>query len=442
MKQTQHTIGRSVSFSGVGLHTGQKTTLTFHPAEPNSGLSFERTDLPGKPRIPVRPESACYDPASGRRTIRRANGGEVHTVEHVLAAVSGMGVDNLRIEIDGMEAGEPADGSALPFAQLLMEAGFVDQKVARRFMRIPEPVSLQQGNIEILGIPHEGLRISFLIEYDSPVVGTQHASFDITPDTFLREIAPARTFVMNKDVKALQAQGLIKGGSLENAIVVTETGLLNETPLRFRDEFVRHKVLDLLGDLSLLGRPLKGQVLARRSGHATNVAFVKQLSAAEARGANFNDLPPVPREGITPPWDINAIMSIMPHRYPLLLVDRILDMTDERVIGTKCVTINEPFFNGHFPGHPIMPAVLIVEAMAQCGGILLLNKVDRPREKLVYFMAIENAKFRKPVLPGDTIRFELTLIKLKGRICKMAGKAFVDGALVAEADLMSTVVER
>lgn len=442
MNQTQHTIGRSVSFSGIGLHTGQKTTLTFHPADPNAGLSFERTDLPGRPRIPVRPESACYDPSSGRRTILRANGGEVHTVEHVLAAVSGMGVDNLRIEIDGMEAGEPADGSALPFAQLLMEAGLVDQKVPRRFMRIPEPVSLQQGNIEILGIPYEGLRISFLIEYDSPVVGTQHASFDITPETFLREIAPARTFVMRKDVEALQAQGLIKGGSMENALVVTDTGILNESPLRFRDEFVRHKVLDLLGDLSLLGRPLKGQVLAQRSGHASNVAFVKKLSEAETGSAHFNHLPPVPREGVTPPWDINAIMSIMPHRYPLLLVDRILDMTDERVIGTKCVTINEPFFNGHFPGHPIMPAVLIVEAMAQCGGILLLNKVDRPREKLVYFMAIENAKFRKPVLPGDTIRFELTLIKLKGRICKMAGKAFVDGALVAEADLMSTVVER
>jgi UDP-3-O-[3-hydroxymyristoyl] N-acetylglucosamine deacetylase/3-hydroxyacyl-[acyl-carrier-protein] dehydratase len=261
-------------------------------------------------------------------------------------------------------------------------------------MRIPEPVSLQQGNIEIRAFRTKGC--AFAPDRVRLAGGTQHASFDITPDTFAGDRAGAHVRA-NKDVKALQAQGLIKGGSLENAIVVTETGLLNETPLRFRDEFVRHKVLDLLGDLSLLGRPLKGQVLARRSGHATNVAFVKQLSAAEARGANFNDLPPVPREGITPPWDINAIMSIMPHRYPLLLVDRILDMTDERVIGTKCVTINEPFFNGHFPGHPIMPAVLIVEAMAQCGGILLLNKVDRPREKLVYFMA-ENAKFRKPVL--------------------------------------------
>lgn len=442
MKQTQHTIERSVSFTGIGLHTGQKTTLTFHPAVANAGITFERTDLPGNPRIPVRPESACYDPRSGRRTILRANGGEVHTVEHVLAAVAGLGVDNIRIEIDGMEAGEPADGSALPFANLLIEAGLRDLGVPRRFMKMPGVITHQQGDVEILGLPHDGLRISFLIEYDSPVVGTQHAVFDITPETFLREIAPARTFVMHRDIEALKAQGFIQGGSLDNALVVTDDGLLNKQPLRFRDEFVRHKILDLLGDLSLLGRPLLGQVMARRSGHASNVEFVKNLAAAEEETASFNELPPAPREGITPPWDISAIMTIMPHRYPLLLVDRILDMTEDRVIGMKSVTINEPFFMGHFPGHPIMPAVLIVEAMAQCGGVLLLNKVERPREKLVYFMAIENAKFRKPVRPGDTLRFELTLTKLKGRVCKMAGRAFVDGALVAEADLMSTVVDR
>jgi len=294
----------------------------------------------------------------------------------------------------------------------------------------------------MIGIPHEGLRISFTIEYDSPVVGTQHAAFDISPQTFLNEIAPARTFVMHKDVEALRSEGLIQGGSLENAIVITDQGILNEKPLRFRDELVRHKVLDLLGDLFLLGRPLLGHVIARRSGHATNVEFVKRLAAAGDQDASFTDLPPVPREGVTAPWDINAIMTIMPHRYPLLLIDRIVDMTEDRVVGLKSVTINEPFFAGHFPGHPIMPAVLIVEAMAQCGGVLLLNKVPRPKEKLVYFMGIEKAKFRRPVMPGDQVRFELTLLKLKGRICKMAGMAYVDGALVAEAELMSTVVDR
>jgi UDP-3-O-[3-hydroxymyristoyl] N-acetylglucosamine deacetylase/3-hydroxyacyl-[acyl-carrier-protein] dehydratase len=243
-------------------------------------------------------------------------------------------------------------------------------------------------------------------------------------------------------VEILRKQGLIKGGSLDNAVVITDSGTLDDKPLRFRDEPVRHKVLDLLGDLFLLGRPLRGHVIARKSGHQANVRFVHELARAEESAASFTNLPPLPVEGETPPWDITAIMTIMPHRYPLLLVDRILHMTDDRVVGLKSVTINEPFFQGHFPGHPIMPAVLIIEAMAQCGGVLLLNKVSRPKEKLVYFMGIENAKFRRPVKPGDQLRFELTLVKLRGRICKMRGEAFVAGALVAEADLLSTVVDR
>lgn len=442
MISSQKTIARAVSYSGVGLHSGRTTTLTFRAAEPNFGVAFDRIDLPGRPRIPVCPESAVYDPGSGRRTILRSNGAEVHTVEHVLAALAGLGVDNVLIEVDGQEAAEPADGSALPIANLLLEAGLVDQNVERRYLRLTGPVSLAEGAVELIAIPHEGLRLSFTIEYDIAAVGTQHAAFDISPATFLREIAPARTFVLHRDVEALQAQGLIQGGSLDNAIVITEKGILNEEPLRFRDELVRHKVLDLLGDLFLLGRPLLGHVIARRSGHATNVEFVRRLAEAAERAASFTGLPPVPREGVTPPWDINAIMTIMPHRQPFLLIDRILDMTEDRVVGCKNVTINEPFFAGHFPGHPIMPAVLIIEAMAQCGGVLLLNKVARPKEKLVYFMGIEKAKFRRPVLPGDLLRFELTLMRLKGRICKMAGKAFVDGALVAEAELLSTVVER
>ena len=442
MSSRQRTLSRPVSFTGVGLHTGKTTTLTFKPAPANSGVVFERIDLPGRPRIPVRPDSAVYDPESARRTILRANGGEVHTVEHVLAAVAGLGLDNLTIEIDGQEAAEPPDGSALPIAKALLDGGIVEQDSERRYVRIPGPVHLNNGQVEMIGLPHEGLRISFTIEYDSPVVGTQYAAFDISPETFVNEIAPARTFVLHREVEALRAQGLIRGGSLDNALVITDKGFLNEQPLRFRDELVRHKVLDLLGDLFLLGKPLQGHVIARRSGHATNVEFVKALAAAEERSASFTGLPPVPREGQTPPWDINAIMTIMPHRYPFLLIDRIVDMTENRVVGLKSVTINEPFFGGHFPGHPIMPAVLIIEAMAQCGGVLLLNKVPRPKEKLVYFMGIEKAKFRRPVLPGDQVRFELTLLKLKGKICKMAGMAYVDGALVAEAELMSTVVDR
>jgi UDP-3-O-[3-hydroxymyristoyl] N-acetylglucosamine deacetylase/3-hydroxyacyl-[acyl-carrier-protein] dehydratase len=442
VSQNQKTLRGPAVLSGVGLHSGQKTTLTFRPAEAGTGVAFERVDLPGRPRIPVKPESAVYDPEAGRRTILRANGAEVHTVEHVLAAVAGLGIDNVVIEIDGQEAAEPVDGSALPIAEALLAAGIVEQGAAKRFARIPETVLYHHGAIELIGIPHEGLRISFTIEYDNPTVGTQHTSFDISPETFLREIAPARTFVLHRDVEKLRDQGLIRGGSLDNAIVIGDEGVLNEKPLRFPDELVRHKVLDLLGDLFLLGRPLHGHVIARRSGHQTNVEFVKKIAEAEERSLSFTDLPPIPVEGVTPPWDINAIMTIMPHRYPLLLIDRIVHMTEDRVVGLKSVTINEPFFVGHFPGHPIMPAVLIVEAMAQCGGVLLLNKVSRPKEKLVYFMAIENAKFRRPVLPGDQLRFELTLLRFKGRICKMSGKAYVGDALAAEADLLSTLVDR
>lgn len=438
----QKTIGGPATITGVGLHSGQQTTLNFLPGSPNSGVVFERVDLPGRPRIPVRPESAIYDPGAGRRTILRKNGAEVHTVEHVLAAVAGLGVDNLIIEIDGQEAAEPLDGSALPIATALLAAGIVEQAAEKRFVRISEPITLNKNGVELIGVPHDGLRISFTIEYDSPAVGTQVASFDLSPDVFLSEIAPARTFVMHKDIELLRAQGLIRGGSLDNAIVITDDGILNEKPLRFRDELVRHKVLDLLGDLFLLGRPLMGHVMARRSGHQSNVEFVKKIHDAEERAASFTGLPPVPVEGVTAPWDIDAIMTIMPHRYPLLLVDRILHMADNRVIGLKGVTVNEPFFTGHFPGHAIMPGVLIIEAMAQCGGVLLLNKVSRPKEKLVYFMAIEKAKFRKPVRPGDQLRLELTLIRFNGRVGKMSGKAFVGETLAAEADLIATVVDR
>jgi len=247
--------------------------------------------------------------------------------------------------------------------------------------------------------------------------------------------------VLERDVELLRSKGMIQGGTLQNAVVVRPDGILNREPLRFEDEFVRHKILDFLGDLSLLGRPARGHFLSVKSGHASNVRFVQRLAASEEPGSLLG---PGSTNGSGGPiqLDINAIQRIMPHRYPFLLVDRILSLDAQRVVGIKNVTINEPFFNGHFPGHPIMPAVLIIEAMAQCGGVLLLNSVDRPKERLVYFMGIDNAKFRKPVRPGDQLRFELTLLRLKSRICKMEGKAYVDGDLVAEAELLSSIVDR
>jgi UDP-3-O-[3-hydroxymyristoyl] N-acetylglucosamine deacetylase/3-hydroxyacyl-[acyl-carrier-protein] dehydratase len=432
----QRTIARDVSLEGVGLHTGQHGRITFRPAPAGAGVCFVRCDLAGAPQVRVRPENAHFDPGAGRRTILQENGVQIHTMEHVLAAVAGLGLDNLVIEQSSMETPEPADGSAAPFARALAEAGLVDQDRPKRHIKVTKPVTWEENGVFLSAVPYRGFRVTFTIEYDHALIGRQSITLDIDDQTFLREIAPARTFVLERDLEALRAAGWIRGGRLESAVVVGRDRILNPEPLRYPDEFVRHKVLDLLGDLSLLGGPLLGHVTAVRSGHQSHVAFVRRLKQT---------LPlPGRRAGGSPDeWDITAILDIMPHRYPFLLVDRILGIEEGRSIeGIKNVTINEPFFQGHFPGHPIMPAVLIIEAMAQVGGLLLLNSVDDPNDKLMYFMGIDGARFRRPVTPGDQIRFRLTLLKLKAGTSKMRGEAFVDDQLVAEADLLAAVVDR
>ncbi|TMQ60376.1 MAG: bifunctional UDP-3-O-[3-hydroxymyristoyl] N-acetylglucosamine deacetylase/3-hydroxyacyl-ACP dehydratase [Candidatus Eisenbacteria bacterium] len=437
----QRTIARPISFEGVGLHTGQPCRVEFRPAPPDSGIRFVRLDLPGAPEIPVSPRYACADTEEMRRTILKSGDAEVHTVEHILAAAAGLEIDNLVIALTAKEPAEPRDGSAAPYVRMFQEAGLVEQHAPRRYFRVSEPVRYEENGVVLVGLPHDGLRITFTIEYDDAYLGTQHATYDIDRDVFIREIAPARTFVLQRDVDALRARGMILGGTLQNAVVVQPTGILNQEPLRFDNEFVRHKILDFLGDLYLLGRPALGHFVSIKSGHATNVRFVQRLAATERREEPVRAGKPNGTGGSIQ-LDIGAIMEIMPHRYPFLLIDRILSLEENRVVGIKNVTINEPFFVGHFPGHPIMPAVLIIEAMAQCGGVLLLNAVDHPKEKLVYFIGIDRAKFRKPVRPGDQLRFELTLLRLKSRICKMEGKAYVDGDLVAEAELLSSIVDR
>ena len=438
---SQRTIAKPVSYQGVGLHTGGACKVEFRPAPPGSGIRFVRLDLPGHPEIPVNPRYARADMDQMRRTILKNGQAEVHTVEHILAAAAGLGIDNLVIALDAQEPPEPPDGSATPYVRLFQEAGLVDQPAPRRYFRVTEPVRHEENGVILVALPHDGLRVTFTIEYANAWRGTQYATYDIDPEVFVKEIAPARTFVLERDVELLRSKGMIQGGTLQNAVVVRPDGILNQEPLRFEDEFVRHKILDFLGDLSLLGRPARGHFLSVKSGHASNVRFVQRLAASEEPSSLLG---PGSTNGSGGPiqLDINAIQRIMPHRYPFLLVDRILSLEPQRVVGIKNVTINEPFFNGHFPGHPIMPAVLIIEAMAQCGGVLLLNSVDRPKERLVYFMGIDNAKFRKPVRPGDQLRFELTLLRLKSRICKMEGKAYVDGDLVAEAELLSSIVDR
>lgn len=430
----QRTLARGASFSGVGLHSGVAATVQFEPGPPDSGLVFVRRDLDGSPEIPVQPAFAMDDE---RQTALRHGAAEVQTVEHTLAAIRGLGIDNLRIIVTAGELPEPDEGGVGPIVAALEAAGIVEQEASRKTFVIREPVVYRAGEVEILALPGEGLELSFTIQFDNAVLGTQYRTLRVTPENFKREIARARTFVLERDIECLRAAGLIKGGSLENAIVVQEQGILNEDPLRYPDEFVRHKLLDLLGDLSVLGAPLQGRVHAVRSGHMHNVRFVRALVDAHSGAHELAALLDQVH------FDILDIERIMPHRYPFLLVDRILYLKErERVVGLKNVTVNEPFFSGHFPGHPIMPAVLIIEAMAQVGGVLLLNTVDNPESKLVYFMGIDNAKFRRPVRPGDQLVFDLQLVRLKARTCKMTGRAFVRGQLVAQADLLSSIVDR
>ena len=440
MKQKQATLAKEVSFSGVGLHSGARTTLVFKPAPANSGIKFVRSDLASKPEIGAQIANAVPTGDYSRRTVLGCGDVTISTVEHVLAAVSGLGIDNLTIELDTAEPAE-SDGSSAPFVKVLKEAGIVEQDAWRKYIEVKSPIALTENGVQMVALPHDGLRISFTAHYDHPLIGTQYASFDVSQEVFETEIAPARTFSLLKDVEDLRSRGLIKGGSLENSIVIGDSEIMNEEPLRFSDEFVRHKVLDLLGDLCLLGMPVKAHIISVKSGHASNIKLVKLLK--DRFGGPSNSLAGRHVRDVPSSLSIEEIEEIMPHRYPFLLVDRILSLEEgKRVVGIKNVTINEPFFQGHFPGHPIMPAVLIIEAMAQVGGVLLLSMVENPKEKLVYFMAIDKAKFRKPVFPGDQLRFELEMLRLRMNTCKMKGKAFVGEDLVAEAELLSGLVDR
>lgn len=403
-----------------------------------------------------------------RGTTLAKGGVKIHTVEHVLAAIAGLEIDNLTVELD---ANEPpvGDGSALPYVQALLKAGLVEQETPKEYLEIDTPLfySEPERGIDIGVFPSEDLRITFMVDYKSPALGTQYTSLVSLQEEFVKEFAPARTFCFLHEIEELKKQGLIKGGDLENAIVICDnnisneelprlkklfglkkevfigkTGILNDVPLRFPNEPVRHKALDLLGDLFLIGVPLKAHILAARSGHAANVALAKKIRQVYEKkkiSSRYSE-----KKGSSEVLlDIDAILKIMPHRYPLLLIDRILDLEpNKKVVAMKNVTINEPFFVGHFPGHPIMPGVLIVEAMAQAGGFLLLNTVPDPENKLVYFMGMDSVRFRRPVKPGDQLRFELEMVTLRRGTCKMKGQAWVGAELACEAELMAMIVDR
>lgn len=437
MSRYQTTLKQPAVYKGIGLHLGQETSITFRPAPADTGIVFVRTDIESKPCIKVCPENVRQVEEQSRRTTLGQNYYEVHTVEHVLSALYGLGIDNAVLELDSDEPPEPDDGSVRSYIEVLENAGIEELKGRPcKLIKIDKPISIDSFGANLTIVPYNGLRISFTINYDHPVLGTQYLSLDLTPEVFKKEIAPARTFCLYEDVKHLQEKNLIKGGTLQNAVVVGDDGILNEEPLRFPDEFVRHKILDLIGDISLLGARLQGHIISAKSGHASNVQFVKKIR--ELQRDIMGSIPLTEKS-----WDINDIMDLLPHRYPFLLVDRVLEVEpDKRIVGMKNVSINEPFFQGHFPGRPIMPGVLVVEAMGQVGGLMLFNSVDEPSRWLVFFTGLDKVRFRNPVRPGDQVIFELEMIQRRGPMCRMKGIARVDGKTVVEATLMAMLVEK
>ncbi len=424
----RRSIRHGTSLSGTGLHTGAQTVVTFTPAVAGRGIVFQRVDLPGRPEIPARLTEV---EAVERRTAIGRGEATIHTVEHLLAAVGAHEIDDLTVELNGPEP-PILDGSVQPYFDALVRAEPVEVGGEPEVLTVAAPFTVTEGDAAYVVAPAKTLRLTVTIEWPHPLIGRQAGSYDVSAATFAAELARARTFGFTSEVESLRGKGLIKGADASSAIVLDERGLVSGGPLRWADEFVRHKAADIVGDLALTGARIRGHVVATRPSHGGNVALARALARTGKRTG-------------APKMDIGRIMDILPHRYPFLLVDRILEVEgDRRIVGIKNVTINEPFFQGHFPGHPIMPGVLIIEAMAQVGGMLLMSHFEgqNVEDKVVYFMSLDNVKFRRPVLPGDQIRFELEMLQFRGKICRMKGIGYVDGQVVAEADMAAIVTDR
>jgi UDP-3-O-[3-hydroxymyristoyl] N-acetylglucosamine deacetylase / 3-hydroxyacyl-[acyl-carrier-protein] dehydratase len=462
MKFNQHTIKSESTVSGVGLHTGVVSNMTFSPAPINHGIIFQRIDLEGAPFVKADVDNVVD---LSRGTSIEENGARINTIEHVLAALVALEIDNIIIKLDGPEP-PIMDGSSRQFMDSIMSVGLLDQNIQRNFFELPESVFYEEKerNVEMAALPLDDYRVTVMVDYNSPVLGSQHASLNKISD-FYEHISDARTFCFLHEIEALYKQDLIKGGDISNAIVVVDRmikkgeldhlsrllnkpkvevkkeGILNNVDLRYKNEPARHKLLDIVGDLALVGRPIKAQILAARPGHAANIAFARKLKKLMLK--TYQSSIPQYDPKIPPVMDINKIAKILPHRYPFLLIDKIFHIDATSVSGIKNVTFNEPFFQGHFPGNPVMPGVLQVEAMAQIGGVLALNSVPDPENYWTYFLGIENFKFKKMVFPGDTLVFKCELVEpIRRGFVKMKGVAYVGTQLVCEGAMTAVLVTK
>jgi len=435
----QRSILREVSISGKSLHTGEEVHLTLKPAPANHGIVFKRTDLYGKPEL--KPLIDLVDDLVRSTTIADGHA-KVHTIEHVLSALHGCGVDNVLIEMD---ASEPPilDGSAKHFVNLVQQAEPVEQDAEREYFVLQEPVSVTRGGSSIIALPHDGFRIT-CTSADDRGIHTQHLSLDIDPESYIAQIAPARTFTIYEDIEELLKLGKIKGGSLDKTIVIKGDKIVSKEPLRFKDEFVRHKMLDIIGDIVLVGMPVKAHIVAVRPGHALNAELSKVLRKKLLEQAKGPKKKPAaaPRQNMVEAHesslDIRRVLDLLPHRYPFVMIDRVVEIVGEdELVALKNVTINEPYFQGHYPGRPVMPGVLQIEAMAQAAGILLLRRIPVGENKIAFFMSTDKVKFRQAVEPGDSIEVRVKLTKVRGnKLANAACECKVAGKLVSSAELM------
>lgn len=436
--EKQRTIKKEISVSGIGLHTGKKVNLTFKPASVDSGINFIRTDLASRPVIRAGIENSLLQGHIPRRTSIGINGVDLHTIEHLMAVLFGLGIDNIVIEIDNEEI-PGLDGSGRDFLEALAKAQVVEQEKNKECYYVKEPIFIQEADAFIMVLPSADFKVSYTLSYNHPMLRAQFLELNLDSDTFRKEIVGARTFCLQEEAEELQRQGVGLGANYTNTLVVGKDGVI-DNKLRFEDEFIRHKILDLLGDLYLLGEPIRGHIIALRSGHYLNLKLAKKIDQQRQRYSSG---------GITAAYTVDEaqelgiteIMKILPHRDPFLFVDKIVSLEKgKRIVGIKNVTINDYFFKGHFPGKPVMPGVLIVEAMAQVGGVMMLSSEEN-RGKIAYFMSADNVKFRKTVVPGDQLVMEVEAGKVKARTGKVHAQATVDGKVVAEADLMFALAD-